>query len=578
MRIKSGLKFCLVFSMLFSLIFTGQVYAGTPLVQFTRQPAAVQHVKPLQSNIIYYTIRNNTPSSLPLSFRLNPGTLTIFAPGTTCGRKIDARSSCDLAVLFNASDKSQQIKAQISVDFSGRAPLKGSVDYVVDPAIACTLLPLESYQSAFCQQQYQNYLQLTPGVVNVSNTNVVNGQTLGSMTGIYQQQGSSDSICYISCGLRQLNGAAPNQLTLFELASVTKTFTGSILGKKAYLGQINPSISVNPFLPSGSWLGQSYSLNTHEQPVTYQQLATFSGGVCYSDAPNVNTGDSITKQQSDFVHDINLLDPSQAPDCLGVNTPKYKAVYPGTELPTQNIYSNSSFGLLGQVMMSLDGYVNMDEPDFNGWMCQHVLTPLAMTHTNACLPNEAHAGTCAQTGSYCNTSAWMGAEYAHGYHVENAAYQCGNPFPFVPWAPAGALRSNAIDMVSYLKANLNIAASGASDVVNLLAGMQIAHQGNNYLPAPGGDVNPNIGSQSPLLGSQGYAWVCDPSSSDTKAICGKIGGHRNFRSFVGFSNAKRYGIVLLFNTGEAQTDGSVRQSEIPSPSEIGKSMIEAAEK
>lgn len=553
-------------------------YAGIPLVEFIQQPVYPQQVAPGQSNMVFYTLRNNTRVNFPLTVRTSSPYVSPAAAGNTCGTQIAALSTCVLPFIFTAPSASQTVTSTISVNYQGRAPLTDTATYNVSSGIMCTLLSKADYQTQFCQQQYQNFLEYTPNVFNTSNVNVVDGQTLGGMIGIYQNINSQDTICYISCGLRALNSTPPDQNTIFELASVTKTFTASILGEKVYLGSVNPDVSVNPYLPPGTWSSQSYNLNTNEQPVTFQQLATFSGGVCYSDAPDVNTSNNYNQQQSDFIMDINLLNPASA-SCPGGGD-NVRPVYGAPNyLPTHNFYSNSSVGLLAQVLMNIDGYVNLDESDFNAWICQHVTAPLGMNLTSACLPDEAHNGTCPQTGSYCNTSQWTSGEYASGYHLNNTnnTYQLGDPFPYVPWAGAGVLRSNVSDMVIYLKANLGINGSSDPDVINLINGMMVAHTANNYLPVPGSSsVIANIGSQSPLRGSQGYAWVCDPSSGDPNAICGKIGGHTNFRSFVGFSPGKQYGIVLLFNTGDLGNNGSAANNTIPEVADIGVSMIDAS--
>ncbi len=548
-------------------------FGSEPLVEFSQKPGFPQTLPPGQTSYLYYTITNHTNIALPLTYQFSSPLMIINGSGTTCGAQIAGNSSCTLALTLTAPTATQTLAVDISVDYQGRTPLRDKAIYNVNSAQLCRLLSIDDYQTSFCQNQYQHIVNNTPNVFNIENQNVLNGQSVGGMIGVYQNLGT-EQVCFVSCGLRELNGVPPNENTVYELASVTKTFTGSVLGKKVYNNQVNPLDEVRTSLPGTSWLGNTYSLNAHEQTVSFQQLATFSGGVCYSDAPSVVLTDTTLQKQADFVHDINLLNPT-SPTCLGTGN-NVASIY-GTDLPTRNFYSNSSFGLVGQALMSIDGYVNMDQPDFNGWMCEHILTPLGMTRTNACLPSEALGNSCPNTGSHCDTSLWNSAEYAMPYHVVGSNYVAGQPFPFVPWAPAGNLRSNAIDMVKYIRANLGLTPSAAPDVVQLMHGMDIAHLKNNYLPVPAGDPELNIGSQNPLRGSQGYAWVCDPNSDDAAAICGKIGGHENFRSFVGFSRSKKYGVVILLNTGALDVNGGLRKSRvtIPSVATIGVNLIKA---
>ncbi|MFT4058079.1 MAG: serine hydrolase domain-containing protein [Legionella sp.] len=431
---------------------------------------------------------------------------------------------------------------------------------------ACTLLPVANYQTPFCQNQYQKIIHFTPHVFNTQNQNVIPGQTLGGIIGIYRHINNGEQTCYISCGLQRLNGEAPNENTMFELASVTKTFTGAVLGTLVHKRLLKPSNLASTLLPS------NFSLTANEAPVTLEQLVTFSGGVCFSNPPDVNihSGNPILNQKN-YVRAINRLDPS-FPYCLGEQRlgANPRSIYQTTLLPTQNHYSNSSLGLLAQALMNYEGFPDALEGSFNGWICSNITNPLEMNSTNACLPKQAKNGTCPTkttvNGTPCNTHNWKNAQYAMGYHLNNQHYQQGAPFPFIPWAGAGALRSNASDMIKYIRANLGIRTNNNPKQIDLIQGMQIAHAANKYLPSP---INQpakwNIGNQFPIKGGQGYAWVCEIINNDR--ICGKIGGHINFRSFIGISTKKQYGVIVLFNTG---ANG---RSKVPTVSEIGVNLI-----
>lgn len=433
----------------------------------------------------------------------------------------------------------------------------------------CTLLKTADYQTPFCQNQYQQVLKFTPNVFNTQNQNVVRGQTLGGIIGIYRRIHNQDQICYVSCGLRRLNGSPPDEYTMFELASVTKTFVGSVLGTLVYNKTVRPTDAVAPYLP------RNFVLTPNQSTVTFQQLATYSGGVCFSNAPSVRIGSGNPKlNQAHFVMDINHLDPTQNRCPNG--KPNVTSVY-GTPLPTHNRYSNSSMGLLAQALMNYDSFPNALKGSFNGWICNNVTNPLAMNSTNACMPREAKQGICpantAPRGTSCNTSSWSSAEYATGYHIKNGQYQKGRPFPFIPWAGGGSLRSNASDMIKFIRANLGVSINNNPKQLALIQGMQIAHNPASFLPAPPGNaLQPIIGSQPPLRGRQGYAWVCQRFNKNR--ICGKIGGHGNFRSFVGISQNKQYGVIILFNTGMLSNKKSPVQ--VARPSEIGVNLIKNA--
>lgn len=539
--------------------------AATPLVEFTQVPNPTQFVVPGQTNLIFFTLRNNTPKDFPLSFKISSPLATVSAIGNTCDSHIAAHSSCVFTVSFTAPAQSQLIPVLISVFYCGRAPLVSEIIYNVNSNIACRLLPIDSFQTQFCQTEYQNAVALSTTLFNPLNINPIEGQAPGGMIGIYERSGITDLKCFISCGVRQLGGPPPDITTMFEIASDTKTFTTSILGKKVFESSVNPETSVNPFLPTTVWNGQSYNLNNNEKPVTFQDLATFAGGVCFSDAPSVNIfNPNRTVNQGNFVKDINLLDPASA-TCPGGGQ-NVRSEYPGQLLPTHNFYSNSSVGLLAQVLMNIDNYTQMDENDFNGWYCQHILTPLNMPSTNVCLPSEA--ATCNDTGAHCNKALWPTLQYSTGYRVINGTFVAGAPFPFVPWAGAGDIRSNIQDMVTFVQANVGFTTSVLPGAAEIISGMQVAHVTRNYLPAPVG-VKPreNIGSQAPLVGGQGYAWVCEPTSTSPDAICNKDGSHDNYRSAVCFSKSKQLGVVVLANGGTTDHSNGLAPT-VTSPGDI----------
>lgn len=564
--------------LLASLAYTGSCSA-IPLVEFTSTPSSNQFIKPTNTHFLYYTLRNNTQTTFPLNYSFTSSRAHLASFGNSCGTSIAGKHSCSFVVEYQAGISDQTEELAVFVNYQGRAPVSHVVSFQVDSNNACTLLNQASYQTEFCQQQYQNVIQYTPNVFNPSNVNVINEQTPGGMFGIYQKVNGTEYICYVSCGVKTLEGAAPDPYTIFELASITKTFTTSILGKleeKGTIADVNAPIT-NTAVPAG------LALNANESSVSFQQLATFSGGICFSDAPGVNQTPPINQatNQTDFISDINAVNPDPASGLCSNGQPNVKQVYTAPPyLPTHNFYSNSSVGLLGQALMSIDGYVNHLEPEFNRWMCGNIINVLEMERTNACLPNEALNGNCAAqagvTADCSYTANWTTSEYASGYHLNQSSFQLGDPFPFLPWAPAGGIRSNTVDMVKYVRANLGIQIVNTLEEQELIAGMQRAQLGNNYLPVPMGEsAILNTGSQFPLSGPQGYAWVCMNSSLNGNLLCGKIGGHKNFRSFIGLNKTKNYGVIILFNSGAQHPDGQFGQlSTPPTPSVIGVNLLE----
>lgn len=557
--------------------FAGQtLHAAIPLLEFTSKPLPNQLVKPQNTDIIYYTVKNNTPVTFPLQYTLsNP--LASFASGNTCGASLVGYGSCVLAIQFHAPAHDGTESLTVQINYQGRGPLTDVVTFTTDSKIACELINTPDYQTPFCQHQYQQVLQYSPNVFNVTGLDVQSEQTLGGVFGLYQRLNNTETICYVSCGLRALNEPAPNEMTLFELASVTKTLTTSIFGKLLSDGTIaNATAAAIGYLN-----GLNYSFQPNESQVTLQQLATFSGGVCFSDAPKVvqsNTDQVVN--QANFVDNINSLNPDPTTTCLGIpDSPNVKSVYSSTPgdppfLPSHNHYSNSSVGLLGQALMNTLNF-GVLEAGFNDWMCTQLIDVLDMEHTNGCLPSTAIDQSCPASPTSCtHKTQWATSSYAKGYHLNGHSYQQGDPFPFLPWAPAGGIRSNAFDMIKFIRANLGFSTNNSPEQSHLIQGMQIAHNPNDYLPVPSSSkTEVNIGSQTPLLGPQGFAWVCMNALTNGDRICGKIGGHANFRSFVGINTTKNYGVVILFNTGAEKTNGSLRAVSPPSIGVIGTNLM-----
>lgn len=317
------------------------------------------------------------------------------------------------------------------------------------------------------------------------------------------------------------SGTAPDEQTIFELASVTKTFTTSVLALRAAAGLVNVHLPVTLLLPP------EYELAPRMQRVSLQQLATFSGGFPWSDPP----GFTRAWPQYRFVQDVNTLEPVHP--------------IPGeADLPTVNYYSNGSIGLLGQTLMYVDSMLGVGNypplpTGFTRWIQDHVAGPLAMPSTRVVPPGP----------------------WATGYAIANGHYHATLPFLWVPWGPAGALRSNAADMRNFLRAN--ICAHHATDPAcaglppDLLAALPLAHAPNDYVPH-GTLADPTLytvdtetGKPSPNV--QAWAWVYvpppEPNPNNASAIIWKDGGHPGFSTWIGFNPGKAYGIVLLYNTG-----------------------------
>lgn len=243
-------------------------------------------------------------------------------------------------------------------------------------------------------------------------------------------------------------------------------------------------------------------------------------------AGNLNLGDPVVKYipvlantnnlPIDKVLVINLAThtasfPRQM-EQFGVNKGNIKAFFnhlktwqPQVPIGSQYKYSNVSFGLLGNVLVHATG-----EP-LARQLRERITQPLGMNHTYFNLPPDKIA------------------LQAQGYHPNST------PAPhYVPanFLGGGALRSSAADLLKFMKANLGIKVEQATP--QLLSAMQFAQQ-------PRFAVNPKF--------ALGLGW--QRVQSKQGLLITKNGGNQGFSTFIGFSPAKKLGVVVLTNKAKA---------------------------
>lgn len=115
------------------------------------------------------------------------------------------------------------------------------------------------------------------------------------------------------------------------------------------------------------------------------------------------------------------------------------------------------------------------------------------------------------------------------------AKQSGNLSDYWDWKdndgyiPAGAIISNIEDMTSYL---------------NIFLANKLAYASNTYAKIK--DINANSASYEKMnirLDGIGMTWILD----DKNGIVWHNGATTNFNSYIGFTNDKRKGVVILSN-------------------------------
>lgn len=183
--------------------------------------------------------------------------------------------------------------------------------------------------------------------------------------------------------------------TLFELGSVSKTFTGTAGGYAAASGLVNlndPAAGYGPELRGAQW-----------RQITLLQLATYTAGGLPLQLPDAVTDE---KRLWDY----------------------YRGWQPQWPPGTMRRYSNASIGLFGALAVKKSGL------GFEQYLQQHVLTPLKLEHTFFRVP-EAEA-----------------SNYAWGYGRD------GKPLRVTPGmldAEAYGIKTTVADMATFMQANID---------------------------------------------------------------------------------------------------------------------------
>lgn len=204
------------------------------------------------------------------------------------------------------------------------------------------------------------------------------------------------------------NKQIPNEHTLFEIGSITKTFTATLLADAINSGKIKPDDPVNKYLPDSIPLIQYEGV-----PVTIEMLSNHSSGI-----PRMPSNFDFYATDS-----LNPYKDYGEQQLFGF----YKTFKPVPKPGTQYEYSNLAVATLGVILQ------HIYKKSFEQLIIEKICDPLDMNNTREFIRK--------------NDSS----KIAVGYN-ENGKYN--GPWDFIAFAPAGSIRSDAADMLRYAKANL----------------------------------------------------------------------------------------------------------------------------
>ncbi|MCH8347084.1 MAG: serine hydrolase [Proteobacteria bacterium] len=247
-------------------------------------------------------------------------------------------------------------------------------------------------------------------------TRIEHAHGIGYVIGIID----GDERRIITAGVaRKSTGAAPTEDSLFEIGSITKTFTGILLADMVLKGEVALDDTVASYLPKGINLPMR-----NGKEITLRHLATHSSGLPRLPS-NIAPAD-ISNPYADYTVDqmyAFLADYTLERD-IG-------------ELPE---YSNLGMGLLGHVLALKAGV------PYETLIKQRILEPLGMADTTITISADRRfLLTDGHDGEGKKTSHW----------------------DLPTFAGAGAILSSGKDMMIYMAANMGLVQSALSPAIEM---------------------------------------------------------------------------------------------------------------
>ncbi len=202
------------------------------------------------------------------------------------------------------------------------------------------------------------------------------------------------------------NAAPLDEHTLFEVGSVSKTFTATILASMVLDGSVKLDDPVAKYLPADVRVPKR-----NGKQITLLDLATQHSGL-----PRLPSNMDFADPNDPYA-DYTLADMY-----------KFLNTYTLTRDPGMSFeYSNLGLGLLGDALAAREGST------YSALLQKRVLAPLGMTDTAIAL------------------SATQRSRFAVGHDADGLAVR---PWTFQALAPAGAIRSTVADMLKYVRCNM----------------------------------------------------------------------------------------------------------------------------
>ena len=321
---------------------------------------------------------------------------------------------------------------------------------------------------------------LPPAIEQAIRNRIDAGLHVGVVAGLIDSTGAR----YFSFGRRSSQSTVEvDEDTVFEIGSISKVFTSILLADMVVKGELTLDLSIQELVPAGVRVPERGG-----QPIRLVDLATHTSGLprlpdnLRPADPENPYADYSTTQMFEFLsqHELRRA--------------------PGAEYE----YSNYAAGLLGQLMGLKAG------SDYASLIKTVITAPLNMTGTAIFLDAEMFS--------------LLALGHRNGLPVKN--------WDIPTLAGAGAIRSTARDMLTFLAANLQFQST------DLDPALEMAHQ-----------LRVGAGRGMDI----GLGWHVR-SGSQGRSIIWHNGGTGGYRSFSGFEKEQKLGVVVLANSDESVDD------------------------
>lgn len=272
-----------------------------------------------------------------------------------------------------------------------------------------------------------------------------NGINTGIVVGVI----TPDGVIYFSSGVKSLKTNEPvDHNSVFEIGSISKTFTGILLADMVIKNDLKLNTSVQTLLPLGvacpTYKSDSIKLinlsnHTSSLPRLPDNFRPSNDGNPYADYTE--------KQLYDFLNGYKL----------------------NRDIGSQYEYSNYAQGLLGYILASKKNI------SYEELLLEVITKPLGIENTRITLTS--------------NMKNALALGHSEGIEVEN--------WDIPTLAGAGAIRSTTVDMIKYLTANMGLEKS------NLYPAMQLSHKNTFELDS---NMSVGLGWHIKKLDGKEYVW------------------------------------------------------------------------